>query len=282
MLRRSFLAAAVAAQGATPLRIVSTVPNATETLFALGFGDRVVGVSSYCRYPPEAQTRTKVGSFATPDLERIVTLKPDLVAVQRLPSGIRAKLESLGLRVVEVRHGSVAETLASIEQLAAACGDPARGKALTGTINAALDAIRTATAGRPRRGMTFIVGRNPARIEGLIAAGPGSYLNDLITIAGGRNVFDDAIAAYPKVGLESLLVRNPDVIADMGNMGAEPGLTDAQRDAILALWANYPQLRAVRERRVFVVADDHFVVPGPRMVDAARAFGRMLHPEAFR
>lgn len=284
MSRRSFLAALAAPVWATapPGRIVSTVPNATEILFALGFGDRVVGVSSFCRYPAEARTRTKVGSFASPDLERIVALKPGLVAVQKLPSDIRGKLEGFGMRVLEVRHGSVKETLESIEQIAAACGDAKRGTALGAKIRSEFDAIRARVSGRPRQGMTFIVGRNAGKVEGLIAVGPGSYLNDLIEIAGGRNVFSDALAAYPKVNIESLAARNPDVIVDMGDMAPEGGLPERQRAEIVAMWSKFPLLRAVRDRRVFAVSDDRFVVPGPRMADAAREFARMLHPEAMR
>ncbi len=284
MRRRSLFAvlAAAARAAGPPARIVSTVPNATEILFTLGFGERVVGVSSFCRYPAEARQRTKVGSFASPDLERIVSLKPDLVAVQKLPSDIRGKLESFGMRVLEVRHGSVNETLASIEQIAAACGDANRGTALTTKIRAAFSEIRAQVAGRPRQGMTFIVGRNAGKVEGLIAVGPGSYLNGLIEIAGGRNVFSDALAAYPKVNIESLIARNPDVIVDMGDMAPDGGLSQRQRAEIVAMWAKFPLLRAVREGRVFAVSDDRFVVPGPRMADAAREFARMLHPEAMR
>jgi iron complex transport system substrate-binding protein len=281
MLRRSFLAAVLPGP-ATRNRIVSTVPNATEILFALGFGDRLVGVSSFCRYPPAARILPKVGSFAAPDLERIVSLKPDLAVVQKLPSDIRGKLAGMGMRVVEVKHGSVKETLASIEQIAEACGSRQRGIDLAAGIRRELAGIEARIAGRPRRTMTFIVGRNSGSASGLIAVGPGSYLDDLIAIAGGRNVFADAIAAYPKVSVESLIARNPDVIVDMGDMAPEGGLTARQRDEIAALWMKYPMIGAVRSKRVFAVSNDIFVVPGPRMVEAAREFARMLHPEAMR
>jgi iron complex transport system substrate-binding protein len=126
----------------------------------------------------------------------------------------------------------------------------------------------------------FLVGRTPGRIEDLIAAGRASHLNELIELAGGDNVFRDSIAAYGKIPLEELLARNPEVIVDMGEMSETVGVTEAQKRAVVALWNRYPTLAAVREHRVYAVASDIFVVPGPRVVDAARALARMFHPEA--
>ncbi len=126
----------------------------------------------------------------------------------------------------------------------------------------------------------FIIGRNPNSIDGLVAVGSRSYLNELLTIAGGKNVFGDASAPYPKVGMEEILSRDPEVIIDMGDMATTAGVTEAQKRAVVALWGKYPMVSAVRQKRVFAVASDIYVVPGPRVVDAAREFARMLHPEA--
>jgi iron complex transport system substrate-binding protein len=128
--------------------------------------------------------------------------------------------------------------------------------------------------------MMFIVGRAPNRIEDLIAVGRASYLNGIIEVAGGENIFKDAIAPYPKVGMEDVLARNPQVIVDMGDMSQPERVSEEQKRAIVALWKQYPSLAAVKDNRVFAVASSIFTVPGPRMVDAARAFARMLHPEA--
>jgi len=128
--------------------------------------------------------------------------------------------------------------------------------------------------------MLFLVWRSPNALEGLIAAGRASYLNELITVAGGVNIFRDAPTAYPKVSLEEILARDPEVIVDMGEMARTAGVTEADKQRVLRLWDRYPSLTAVRTRHVFAVAADIFVVPGPRMVEAAREFARMLHPEA--
>jgi iron complex transport system substrate-binding protein len=260
--------------------IVSTTPSITEILFAVGLGDKVVGVTTYCRHPAEARSRTKIGTFAQPDLERIVSLKPDLVVVEDNGLGLRAKVERLGLRVLEVRHGSVAEVLEAIDRIAVA-GGRERGR-LAATIRADLDSVRARVRGRPPTSMAFIVGRDPGTARGIIAAGPGSYLSEIMAVAGGRNVFDGAVAAYPKISAESLLGADPEVIVDMAEMASGEGLTAGQRESVVKLWGVYPTLRAVRMGRVHPVSNDAFVVAGPRMVDAAREFARMLHPELFR
>jgi iron complex transport system substrate-binding protein len=128
----------------------------------------------------------------------------------------------------------------------------------------------------------FIVGRTPGRIEDLIAAGASSYLDELIAIAGGENIFHDAVVPYSKVGLEEVLARDPDVIIDMGEMAQTVGITQQQKQAVAALWKRYPKLKAVRTNRVFAVASDVFVVPGPRVTQAAREIAAMLQAEAAR
>jgi iron complex transport system substrate-binding protein len=266
---------------AAPQRIVSTTPSITEILFALGLGNRVVGVTTYCAYPPQVKSLPKIGTYIQPDLERITSLKPDLVVIQKNPVQLKARLERLGLTVLELQYDSIPETLQAIRQLASATGVSPAGEKLSSQISKDLDAIRVKTKPLHHPTMAFFVGRSPGVIEGLIAVGRASFLSDLVDIAGGRNAFADTPVAYPKVSLEELLARNPEVIIDMGEMG-QGDLTDTRRKAILGLWSSHQSLMAARNSRVFVVADSTFTVPGPRMAQAAKAFAQMLHPEAFR
>lgn len=269
-----------ASLSAQPKRIISTSPSITEMLYALGLGDRVVGVTTFCHYPPEAAEKTKIGNYLAPNLEVIVGLRPDLVVAET--TGVRhpEKLSSLRLNVLDVDDGNLAGIYESIRKIGRAAGVPDRAAALDAHIRSSLDTIGQKTARLPKRRILFIVGRTPGRIEDLIAAGRTSHLNELMEIAGGANVFGDSPAAYAKIGLEDLLARNPEVIVDMGEMSQTEGVTEAQKRAVVALWNRYPALAAVRNRRVFAVASDIYVVPGPRVVDAAREFARMLHPEA--
>jgi iron complex transport system substrate-binding protein len=126
----------------------------------------------------------------------------------------------------------------------------------------------------------FIVGRNPGTLDGMVAAGRASYLNEIMDLAGGDNIFHDAPAPYPKVGLEEIIARNPEVIVDMGDMAQTAGVTEEHKRTVIRLWDRAPTVSAVKGHAVFAVASDIYVVPGPRMVEAALAFARMLHPEA--
>ncbi len=263
-----------------PHRIISTAPSITEILYALGLGDRVVGVTTFCHYPPEATKKPKIGDYLHPSLETIVGLRPDLVVAET--TGVRhaERLRSLNLNVIEIDDATIAGIYDSIHRIGRAAGVPARADALCARMRSELATIQAKVAPLPRRRVLFLVGRTPGRIEDLIAAGRASHLNELMEIAGGENVFRDSIAAYGKIPLEELLARNPEVIVDMGEMSETVGVTDAQKRAVVELWNRYPALAAVREHRVYAVASDIFVVPGPRVVDAARALARMFHPEA--
>jgi len=263
---------------AQPQRIISTSPSITEILYALDLGNQVAGVTEYCHHPPEAKSKPKVGSFIQPNLETIASLRPHLVIIQKNPIQLESKLARLNLETLEVDYGSVDQVFESIARIGQAAGVSNRAELLNRKLRLELDQVRRATASRPRRPMTFIVGRTPGKIEGLIAVGSASYLRDLIQIAGGRNVFEDATGAYPQITLESLVARNPDVILDMGDTMGSPEETKRKREAILALWATFPVLKALRDRQVHPIFENIFVVPGPRVAEAARAFARLLHP----
>jgi iron complex transport system substrate-binding protein len=264
--------------GAQPRRIISTAPSITETLYALGLGDRVAGVTTYCDFPPEARLKPKIGTYVEPNLERIASLRPDLVIIQKNPIQLGAKLERLNLRVLEVSHDTVDDVYKTIQRIGEAAGASEAARKLVTRMQTDLAATRKAAAAHQPRRMMFIVGRAPERIEDLIAVGRASYLNGLIEIAGGKNIFKDAVAPYPKVGMEEVLARDPEVIVDMGDMSQTENVTEAHKRAVVQLWRAYPSIAAVRNGRVFAVASEIFTVPGPRMVEAARAFAEMLRP----
>lgn len=271
-----------AALGAQPQRIVSTSPSITETLFALGLGDRVVGVSQHCHYPPEADRRPRVGSYLKPNLEAIVGLRPDLVIFQERAAESSAQLERMKLGVLLLEDGGLDRMFAGLRAIASRCGVADRGVKLESEIRGRLSAIRRRTAGLPRRSLVFIVGRSPGALDNLIAVGKGSYLNELIEIAGGVNSLAGTLMPYPKLSLESMLSLNPDVLVDMGTMAETVGVTEEQKRGVVELWGRRATLKAVAEKRVYAVASDIFVVPGPRVAEAAEAFERMLHPENAR
>lgn len=280
MLRRLFLSLACAALlPAQPQRIVSTTPSITEILYALGLGDRVAGVTRFCRFPPEAQLKPKIGDYVNPNLEAIAALKPDLVLIQTNPVRLRERLTAMHLRTVEVDQQNIAGIYESIRAIGEAASVPERADQLIGSIRAGLDAVRArASAFKPVRVM-FVVGRSQGRLDGLVVVGKASFLNEVLHVAGGENVFHDALASYPNVSLEEVMGRNPEVILDMGDMSDTVGITDQHKREVVALWDRVSAVDAVKHHRVFAIAQDYYIVPGPRVIDAARSIFDMLHPE---
>ena len=262
---------------AVPARIVSTSPSITETLFALGVGDRVVGVSNYCRYPAAVAALPKVGTFLKPDAERIARLKPDLVFVHAGPHTVGAQLTTLGIRTAVVDRGSLPNMFANIQQISAAAGLPDRGTRLVDEVRDALDRVKAAVAGRPRRRVLIVVGRRPGTLTDIIAVGPGSYLHDIAALAGGTNVLASTPLEYPRVSMETVITLAPDVIVDVGEMGESPTDSDRRRQVTEALWRQQTLVEAVGAGRLHAVNDEAWVVPGPRIVQVARTMARWLH-----
>ena len=283
MKRFAILVALITQLYAAPQRIVSTAPSITEILYALGLGARVVGVTRFCRYPPEAQKKPKIGDYVNPNIEAIAALKPDLVIIQSNPVRLTERLRALHLQTLEVNQDNIAAIYTSIESIARAAGAEQKGAQLILDLRTKLDAIRA----RPHtlvRAM-FVVGRAPGRLDGLIVAGKGSYLSELIALAGGQNIFDDAVATYPQVALEEVLSRNPEVVIDFGEMGDGTSITPQQKQAVTSLWLHSPSvksLKAIRNHRVYPVDPGVFVVPGPRVAQAAQSIYEILHAEIAR
>jgi len=282
-MRRSiflwFVAAALAC-GQAPQRIVSTAPSITELLYALGLGDRIVGVDRFSRYPPEVLRKQKIGDYANPNLEVIASLRPDVVMIPTNPVKLAERLGTLRLKVLEIDQEGIAKLYESFRIVGQATGTVEQAVKLTSSVQRQLEAIRTRAAPLKRTRMMFVVGRTPNRLDGLIVVGQASYLNEIIALAGGENVFRDAVASYPEVSLEEVLARNPDVIVDMGDMADTVGVTEAHKREVTSLWERLTSVAAVKQHRVYAVASDVYVVPGPRVVEAAKAFFAMLHPEA--
>lgn len=154
-----------------PMRIVSTSPSITESLFALGLGSRVVGVSSFCRYPAETVSLPRVGSYLRPDTELIARLRPDLVLINAGPNQTERQLTSLGLRAITLAPGSLTSVYSTIHTIGEAAGVPARAAALVADLRNGLDRVRRAVAGRPPKRVLVIVGRRTGTLSDLIAVG---------------------------------------------------------------------------------------------------------------
>ena len=227
---------------AEPRRIVSTAPSFTETMYAIGAGSRVVGVSVHCHFPKEVDRLPKVGTYIHPNVEAIVRLKPDLVLVHKDQPEVAAQLQRLGIATLGLTNTSLEDTFTSIREVGAALGMTAEAAKLEQSIRGRLAALRGATSGQPRKSLLFVVGRTPGRLEGLVAVGKGSFLNELITIAGGRNPLADSPVTYPTISVEAVLRIDPDVIVDMGDMAETVGVTEAHKQDVVKLWQRQADL----------------------------------------
>ena len=260
-----------------PSRIVSTSPSITETLFALGLGSRVVGVSTYCRYPADVEQLPRVGSFLKPDAEAIARLRPDLVIVHGGPHTVPQQLASLGITTVTVDRGTLASVYSSIRTIARAAGVADRGETLVTNIQRRLETVRAAARSRARRRVLLVVGRQPGTLTDLVAVGPGSFLHDLIGAAGGVNVLGDPkLPEYPHVSMETVIRLAPDLIVDAGDMGDTLEEHRRRQPATERLWRQQSNVTAARTGDVHAVTSDAFVVPGPRVVEAADTLARWL------
>ncbi len=221
-----------------PARIVSTSPGITEVLFALGLGDRVVGVSTYCRYPDATQSLPKVGTFLRPNTEIIARLRPDLAIVGRGGSDIPRQLAVVGVRSLTVQHAQTLNDVYSmIRALGRAAGVDARAEALVGEIAGRLDRVGAAARVPARRKVLIIVGRSPGSLTDLVAVGRDSFLDELATLAGGLNVLSDpALPSYPRISMETVIRLDPDVIVDAGDMGDTVAEHVRRQTATESLW----------------------------------------------
>jgi iron complex transport system substrate-binding protein len=262
-----------AAATAPPARVVSLAPSLTETLLALGLGDRVVGVTRYC---PEVRGAVEVGGYVDPNIEGIVDLDPDLVLLMQSHEVLDRRFSELGLVTFRVDQHDIAGVLGSVEAIAGRFGVPERGRRLTADLQGVLDEVAAAVAGRQRPRTLVVVGRETGRgIGALWAAAPDTFFDDVVRLAGGDNVITSSAIRYPELSREGLFALDPDVILDVVADGGVRGIAPADAAAD---WLELDELAAVRDGRVFILAEDFVAIPGPRIVDTVRTVARALHP----
>ena len=259
-------------------RIVSLAPSVTETLFALGLGNRVVGVTRFCSYPPEVETKARIGGFFDPNIEAIVALKPDLLVMLVEHRASQPAFEGLNVRMLVVDHRTVEGTLNSITAVGHACGAETRAEAMVADLRARIDRVAKKTAGLPRPRVLFSISRAPGagRPEDVYVAGGSPYFASVVKLSGGENVFAAETAVFPVVSTEGILHANPEVIIDL-----VPTVSSDGRgvESLLADWRQIPELDAVRHGRVYALDDDYASVPGPRFILLVEKVAEILHPE---
>ena len=263
---------------ARPQRIVSLIPAVTEMLFAIGAGEQVAAVGSFDRYPPEVAKLPRVGALLDPDLEKILSLRPDLVALYGSQKDLRQQLDRAQVPVFAYRHAGLADVTETMRQLGDRVGRQAEAARAVKSVEDALDAIRRRVAGRARPRVLLVFSREAGTLRGMYASGGYGFLHDLLQVAGGDNVFADVQRESIQASTELVLARRPEVIVEL----RVRSLDDRAVEALIAEWNALPAVPAVRTKSIRVIADDRTVIPGPRVAESAQLIAEALHPAAFK
>ena len=261
-------------------RIISLVPAATEMLFAIGAGPRVVGVGSYDSFPPEVKKLPSVGALLDPNVELMLSLKPQLVVIYETQGDLKQQLARAGIGVYDYRHAGLTDVTTTIRALGERTGTAARAEAVAREIERGLDDIRRRVKDRPRPRTLLVFGRERLALRGLYASGGVGFLNDMLEVAGGANVFADVKQQAVQASTEQILARRPDIILETRALNSS--WPSGDRQAELGVWNAVGSIPAVRNHRVLFLFDDRIVIPGPRVVEGTRAMAQALHPESFK
>ena len=258
---------------ASPSRIVSLAPSVTEVLFAVGAGDRVVGVTDWCRRPVEVAGLPRVGGHVDPSLEAVAALRPDLVVLEEANADVRRRLERLGLNVLTVEHRNLAGVLESLTVVGEACGVADGAAALRAELEGRLETVRITVASRRPVRALLVVGRDIAsgELRDVFAAGRGTFLGELLEAAGGVNACPVDAVRYPTLTREALMRLAPEVVVELA-----PELVDRDgAERLIAAWGRLG-VPAARNGRVHVVLDDGPMIPGPGVIDTLEMLADLL------
>jgi len=254
----------------SPRRIVSLSPSITEILFSLGLEERIVGVSNHSDFPLQALTKPRVGSYINPSVERTISLNPDLILATAAgnPREFVDRMESLGLSVYTVFPKEFDGILRSISHIAMVTGREGWGVRVIGDMRRRKERILQLTHGRNKPKVFFQIETAP-----IVTVGKGSFADDLISLAGGRNIAGGESVKYPRYSIEEVLVKAPDIIiiTSMDPKGDSPKLAKQ--------WNRWKTIPAVKQERVFVIDSDLVDLPSPRIIDGLEVIAGILHPE---
>lgn len=260
----------------TPQRIITIAPNSAEIICALGACDAIVGVSKFCVYPLKLKDRPQVGGLFDPDLEKIVALRPDLVVLRGRNEPVEQLCRDRGIAIYKDKTERLADIETCVAQLGARVHRTEEAEAVVRQFHARIDAIRKRTADRPRPRVLLTISRQPDRLANLLTAGKGSFLDEMLDIAGGENVFGDLDMAYPQVSIEAIITHRAEVIIELM---PEIELTPVLKAQMLEQWHRFGTIPAVTNGRVYFIVDDNCLIPSLRYVEIINKVSRMLHPE---
>jgi iron complex transport system substrate-binding protein len=254
----------------SPERIVSLAPNVTEILYFLGLGDRVVGVTRFSDYPPEAAKKPSVGSYIDLNVEKIIGLSPDLVigTVSGNEEGIIALLQQAGIKSYIINARNVREIIGTIIAVGRVCGISDRAEQLASGLNRRVERVMEKTM-RVERPMVLL----QINLRPIMTINSESFLHDLVIIAGGENLSADNRVRYPRISLEEVIRKKPDIII-ISSMERGGRFEDARQE-----WMQWDSIPAVKDKKVYLIDSDLIDRPSHRIVDGLEEMARIIHPE---
>ncbi len=255
---------------ALPMRIISLAPSITEMIYFLGLGDRLVGVTRFSYFPKEARKKPKVGAYTDINVEKVITLNPDLViaTADGNKRGDVEMLEEAGIPVYVVNPRRIDQVLDTIERLGELCGVTGRAKGLVSYLRERVVRVVKAVRNRGRPLVLLVINARP-----LMSVNRDTIHHDIIQLAGGRNMTGDHPFTYPKLNMEEVIRKGPDVII-ISSMERGGEFEKARKE-----WFRWPTLPAVRKGNVYLIHSDLIDRPASRIVNGLEEMARLIHPE---
>lgn len=263
---------------AAPQRIISSSPSITEILFAIGAGNKVIAVTDYCKFPEEACHLPSTGGLLNPSVEKWLSLKPDLIIHQIGSKVIQQHAKNLGIPSLAVPMSSLENIFDTIRIIADSLEIPEAGQHLVEKLKTKIDDTRSRLKGQKPSQVLMLLSDTNDPGRDLYAVGKGTFLDELLTIAGGSNVLPDTMARYPKISKEYIISQSPEVILEVG---PKSNLSDKETLVRKKSWRKFSTLRAVKDDRIYFIGADYIIIPGPRLLNILDDFSRTLHPDLF-
>jgi iron complex transport system substrate-binding protein len=254
-----------------PEKIISLAPSHTEILFSLGLEDKIIGVTSFCDYPEEAKAKEKIGNFTTINLERIIELEPDMV-IQYGPGdeSSNARLKEAGINILSYEPETMDEVIELIRTIGKITDTVDKAEIIIKDIICRKEKIIEKVKDAEKIKVFYEIWYAP-----LIAAGAGSFMDELISLAGGDNIAKDIKEQYPQFDLEKLIELNPEVYLTAKDM-------EEKTIESIKLRPGYENIAAIKNDRIYLLEPNIVSRPGPRIIDALEIVAKSIHPELFK
>jgi len=258
-----------------PQRIISTSPSITEMLFELGLQDRIVAVTDFCIYPEEACLLPSIGGVLNPDIEKIVSLAPDLIILQSDSATVEKNINSLGIPTFSIKVRTISDIFDSINRLGKELNCQEAAEKLVLLLKDKINAFKLKLVGQLPKKVLLLLGDSSDPAHDLYAVGPGTFLNELLILSGGENILKNSKAQYPKLSKEYIIEQSPEIIIEAG---PKSNLSQKEIDYKVEQWNRFPTIQAVRDKKIYFIGADYILIPGPRLVKILENFIQVIHP----